>query len=191
METNKIKYTITFLSDWHIGSGLGSGADADSTVLKDKNDFPYVPGKTIKGLLKDALLDISELQPGHAPRDLIDEIFGYQSDTLENARSHQGTVFFSNATVAMEEQNIINNDMKPFLYRQFASTKINKNGIAEQGSLRTIEVTIPMIVEGYISGEFTTDKQVLIEKGFKLIRSIGTLRNRGLGRCKIELENHD
>ena len=74
METKKIEYTITFLSDWHAGSGLSSGAEADAVVIKDSNNLPYLPGKTIKGLVKDALLDL-----------------GNNSEVID------GNIFFSNA----------------------------------------------------------------------------------------------
>ena len=43
---NDIKYKITFLTDWHCGSGLAAGADVDALVVKDKERLPYVPGKS-------------------------------------------------------------------------------------------------------------------------------------------------
>ena len=52
---NDIKYKITFLTDWHCGSGLAAGADVDALVVKDKERLPYVPGKTMKGLVREAV----------------------------------------------------------------------------------------------------------------------------------------
>ncbi len=49
-----IRYKIQFHTFWHCGSGLASGADADLLVIKDKDGIPYVPGKTVKGLLREA-----------------------------------------------------------------------------------------------------------------------------------------
>ena len=54
MNTETIRYTIEFYSDWHCGSGLASGAEADAVVIKDRDGLPYVPGKTIKGLVREA-----------------------------------------------------------------------------------------------------------------------------------------
>jgi len=45
MGTETIKYTISFLSDWHAGSGLSSGADADAVVIKDKTIYLIYQGK--------------------------------------------------------------------------------------------------------------------------------------------------
>ena len=55
-----IKYKITFYSNWHCGSGLAAGADTDELVIKDRNGLPYVPGRTIKGLLREAAMMLSQ-----------------------------------------------------------------------------------------------------------------------------------
>jgi CRISPR/Cas system CMR subunit Cmr6 (Cas7 group RAMP superfamily) len=52
MTIRKIK--IEMLSDWRIGSGEGSHGDLDSTILRDREDFPYIPVSTLKGILRDA-----------------------------------------------------------------------------------------------------------------------------------------
>jgi len=57
----ELNYKIKILSDWHIGSGLDSATDVDALVLKDDNKLPYIPGKTIKGLIKDAVNDMIEI----------------------------------------------------------------------------------------------------------------------------------
>ena len=55
-----IKYKITFFSNWHCGSGLAAGADTDELVIKDRNGLPYVPGRTIKGLLREAVMMLKQ-----------------------------------------------------------------------------------------------------------------------------------
>ena len=45
----EMKYKVEFYSDWHCGSGLSSGSDIDSLVIKDEDGLPFVPGKTLKG----------------------------------------------------------------------------------------------------------------------------------------------
>ena len=49
-----ITFKITFFSEWHCGSGLSSGSDLDALVIKDKDNFPFIPGKTLKGLIREA-----------------------------------------------------------------------------------------------------------------------------------------
>jgi CRISPR/Cas system CSM-associated protein Csm3 (group 7 of RAMP superfamily) len=191
METEKINFTITFLSDWHAGSGLGSGADADAVVIKDRDNLPYVPGKTIKGLLKDALLDIKEVQPKRISKDFIDKHFGdvVKDENGKVLKTIPGCLFFSNAVLPVEERNEAMGAVSQFLYRNIASTSIdNTSGVAKKSSLRTMEVCIPLSIEGYIAG---IDKDVIptLEMGLKMVRHLGANRNRGLGRCTIEIKN--
>lgn len=184
METKTINYTIRFLSDWHTGSGLSSGANADAIVIKDKNNLPYIPGKTIKGLLKDALLDIYDVQPSKLNKSLFDTLFG----SVIGDKSNASSLFFSN--VELVEKDEISTELSAFLYRNVASTTINENGVAKDGSLRTMEVTIPITLEGYIGKEteLSAEEIDLLELAMKWTRSLGSNRNRGLGRCLIELK---
>jgi CRISPR/Cas system CSM-associated protein Csm3 (group 7 of RAMP superfamily) len=185
MATETIKYSLTFLSEWHAGSGLSSGADADAVVIKDKNNLPYLPGKTIKGLLKDVFEDFKEVQSDLLSTDFINTYFG-EFDS-ENNKSQQGSLFFSNATVSQKEQDEISLEMSSFLYKNIASTKIDDKGVAVNASLRTIEVCIPIHLEGEIQGVEAQDKPTF-EIAFKYLRHLGASRNRGLGRCKIEIK---
>ncbi len=185
METERIKYTITFLSDWHAGSGLSSGAEADAVVIKDKQNLPYLPGKTIKGLLKDVLEDFTEVQPTLLNAEFIKTNFGKYDD--KKKITDQGTLFFSNAELAENECQEITTEMSHFLYHNIASTSIGENGIANPGSLRTMEVCIPLTLVGYIDGVNKSDKEIL-EMGFRYLRHLGSNRNRGLGRCKIQIK---
>jgi CRISPR/Cas system CSM-associated protein Csm3 (group 7 of RAMP superfamily) len=178
------KYTITFLSDWQAGSGLSSGADADSVVIKDKNNLPYMPGKTIKGLLKDAFMDLHEVQPNVFKKETIDNYFGSETEK----ESFKGNLFFSNAVLSNDEQNEISAEMTDFLYKNIASTKIQNNRVAAKSSLRTMEVCIPVVLHGEIKGINNEDVEIFA-KALKYLRHLCSNRNRGLGRCTIELKN--
>jgi CRISPR/Cas system CSM-associated protein Csm3 (group 7 of RAMP superfamily) len=178
-----MKYSIHILSDWHIGSGLGSGAESDANVLKDSDNLPYIPGKAIKGLFKASLLEL--------PLSIVDindvnRIFGYEvidSTSKKVLETKSGLAFFSNAKLSEEErkETMVLSD---FLYRNISSTSIDENGVALNHSLRTMEVCMPLTLVGEISGISDEDKPIL-KNAAKLIRGIGVNRNRGLGRCKI------
>lgn len=187
METKKINYIITFLSDWHAGSGLSSGADADSVVIKDKNNLPYLPGKTIKGLLKDIFEDFKEVQPTLVNDDFIKTYFGNYINNQKE--SQQGKLFFSNAELNNKEKSEISKDMSNLLYRNIVSTKIGENGVAENSSLRTMQVCVPVLLEAYIDGVLETDVEKF-KKALKCIRHLGANRNRGFGRCKFEIKTN-
>ncbi|OQA07799.1 MAG: RAMP superfamily protein [Bacteroidetes bacterium ADurb.Bin397] len=182
-----MRYTIQFLSDWHIGSGLSAGAESDAEVNKDENGLPYIPGKTMKGLFKAALLEM--------PNQFIDQqeiknIFGYEiidPKTKKVIRTEPGKAFFSNVCLPSEEANEAKH-LSDFLFRNIASTAIGENGIADNHSLRTMEVCMPLTLNGEITGVTEEEKDIL-SKAAKWLRSIGVNRNRGLGRCKIQIKD--
>ena len=68
----------------------------------------------------------------------------------------------------------------------YNSTKIDENGIAEEHSLRKIEVTVPLILFAEIS-DLPAEYSPQMEKCLKFIKRLGTNRNRGLGRCNISI----
>ena len=177
-----LDYSVEFLSDWHIGSGLDAGTNADLLVLKDENELPYLPGKTIKGLLRNAMQDMVEIN--RIDQTTLDHIFG--KDTQKNT-SNSGEAFFSNAAISQSEAEKINQaNLARFLFRNISSTAINENGIAKEKSLRVMEVCQPITLYGQIKIEKTIPESYLIDAG-KLVRHLGVQRNRGLGRCKITI----
>lgn len=176
-----INYKIEFFSDWHCGSGLAAGADVDLLVVKDSDEMPFVPGKTIKGLLHEAVDNYCQFSGTTCD---IDNIFGSFDD--KNGKKI-GCVFFSNATLCEHEhKEIVNNNAQSFMYRQIASTKIGDNGIAVDHSLRKMEVTVPCTVIGEIT-DMPSDMVEIIKQSLCLIKRLGQNRNRGLGRCKFSV----
>ena len=176
----ELTYKITFLSDWHCGSGLSGGAEADATVIKDDRNLPYIAGKTIKGLLKEALEDMAEVN--QCTKDDINAIFGIEAYDKNDKKA-----FFSNATLSEDEQKDITLALSDFLYRNIASTQIKANGTAKENSLRVMEVCIPITLEGKITGITSQEQIHLLIKALKWVRHLGVNRNRGLGRCKFEI----
>ena len=184
------KYKIKMLSDWHIGSGLDSATDANALVLKDDRGLPYIPGKTIKGLIRDALHDMVDV--GKADPIKMNKIFGEEvkDENDKVIKTIPGNAFFSNAKLCEKESDeIYHNKLESFLYRNIASTAIGKKGVAEDKSLRVMQVTMPVNLYGNISG-LDNDDIALLKDTIKLVRHLGVNRNRGLGRCKFtHLEN--
>ena len=184
----EIIYKIEFLSDWHCGSGLSAGADVDALCIKDEHGLPFVPGKTIKGLLREAAEIMFD---DEKDKMFIKECFG-EATKRENSNiedTKQGKCYFSNAELSQElKKNIDNDEKQSVLYRKISSTSIDKNGIAEEHSLRKMEVAVPLTVYGKISDIPKKEdfKEKLI-KCMKYTKRLGTNRNRGLGRCVFEL----
>ena len=180
----EIRYKIQFLSDWHCGSGLSSGSDTDSLVVKDENGLPFVPGKTIKGLLREAAEQLCEFRKISLQK--VEECFGKETDK-RTGESDAGKCFFSNAELDKDTRDFLNSEpkRKAVLFRKISSTAIDENGMAKEHSLRRAEVAIPMMLEGKISDIPDEDSANIIRDAMKFVKRLGENRHRGLGRCII------
>ena len=178
-----VKYNIDFHSYWHIGSGLSEGSSSDLLVLKDDDQLPFIPGKTIKGLLRHAAEEIHQLNndvlTNHA--DFIIDVFGKEG--TNESKGH-----FSNACLPIPSKEYFKQNSTNILYHQISSTKINsEKGIAEQKSLRQMEVTVPLRLEGEILlSEANEDVIKNIEICLSWIKQLGMKRTRGFGQCTIK-----
>ena len=142
-----IHYKIQFFSYWHCGSGLAAGADVDALVVRDKCNLPFVPGKTMKGLVREAIENISAFKK-RDNKDLINKTFGYFKD---KDNSSKGSVFFTNAELEQNESKaIVGNDLQKYLYSTLSSTAIQDDGIAKDHTLRKMEVVVPCTLYGSI-----------------------------------------
>ena len=177
-----IRYRIEFFSNWHCGSGLAAGADVDALVVKDANGLPFVPGKTIKGLLREAAEVLDPENP------VLHRLFG-QSGEVDISYvngTRIGETFYGNATL-MEGKSIIASELTPYLYQTFASTAIDeRSGIAKDNTLRKIETVVPCTLEGDIRN-VPEDGINLLSDAMQFIKRMGTGRNRGYGRCRITM----
>lgn len=181
-----IKYEIRFYSYWHCGSGLAAGASMDSIVVRDSDGLPYVPGKTLKGLVRENIEEYFDLDKKE-----IDSMFGTRVEGALNGgeRPMQGMSHFSNATISdSERQKIVENRWQRLLYDSIAQTSIDeKTGTAKEFSLRTTEVVIPCTLHGEIDNvdDAMADK---VELALRMIKRLGVNRNRGFGRCDFVIK---
>lgn len=177
---------IQFLDYWHLSSSQNAGSSHDSIAMKDENDIPFIPGKTLKGLIRQRA-ELSE------DKDFVNTCFGYSSDKEDKfydevKKGSPALCYFSNAFLEEStKQEIIKNKLQNNLYDKIANTKINENGISVDDSLREIEVVIPLTLYAKIENLPSQYKDLMI-KAIKSVKQMGLNRNRGLGRCLIEVE---
>jgi len=180
-----ITYKIEFFSEWHCGSGLSAGADTDALVIKDSEGFPYIPGKTLKGLFRESIEELIELKQDrttHKEKESFIKAFGYFSENRNEAK--KGHIFFTNAELELKEP-IKKAQAQCYLFRRIASTAI-ENGIAVPNSLRSMETVVPCSLIGKILN-VDDSLRSLIGEAAQFIKRLGQNRNRGLGRCTITI----
>ena len=182
-----IDYTICFFSPWHCGSGTSAGADVDELVVKDKNGMPYIPGKTLKGLIREAV-DNYLLFSGEADKmsTLVDLLFGKIMSA--DAKPVSGCAYFGNATLPEAEYTtIVCNKAQRYMYEKITTTAIDCDGIAKDHSLRSMEVVVPCTLHACIA-DVPEEYVDVIVGSFGLLKRLGQKRNRGLGRCEFRNE---
>lgn len=203
-----VTYRLKFYSEWHCGSGLGAGADVDALVVKDKNKLPYVPGKTMKGLIREAVENILKFEgwTKQKEQDFI-VVFGNSADKDWNILTEsdfedinlqiKSQSFFTNAELEDSLKEFILSDINSseeterywhFLYNSVASISINEQGVAEKQHLRKLETVVPCELVGQILKVPESFVPVL-RKGMQFVKRLGQSRNRGLGRCDIIFES--
>lgn len=166
-----IKYELRFFDYWHINSGL-SGGILDNYVVKNDLNLPYVPGKIIKGILR-------EMAEIIANENTIKRCFGDEN--------HSGECFFSNANLNEDiSLEISSNNLQNKLYDVIHATRLEK-GVAKDHSLRKFEVVIPLSLEGFIT-DIPNEYEEIIKNSLGMVKRMGLNRNRGLGRCKFILK---
>jgi CRISPR/Cas system CSM-associated protein Csm3 (group 7 of RAMP superfamily) len=170
-----LTYTIRFLDYWHVGSGLSAGTKLDNAVLKEKNNLPFIGGKTLKGLAREMAVLLED-------ENFVTRCFGEEGVRMN-------TCYFSDAKLEEKIQNeIVDNQLTERLYDELSSTKIDEEGMAVDGSLRETEVVIPLDLHAEIIDIDSKDKEKMTQ-ALKMIKRIGLNRTRGLGRCEIRVED--
>jgi hypothetical protein len=189
----RVELTIKILSYWHCGTGKGKGADLDSIVKKDARGLPFVPGKTLKGLLREGVRGWEDVNPVRAGT--TDRLFGRPTVKGEPDSSVPGILEFHNGTLPYEEAAWLvgvsdeQRGARAALFDRLSATKIDDEGQAEDHTLRTIETCVPLGLKAIISGPSEDSPEWIsaLRAGCCLVRGLGSHRSRGLGRCRLEI----
>ncbi|SMG45180.1 RAMP superfamily CRISPR-associated protein [Dethiosulfovibrio salsuginis] len=176
---------IQILSFWHAGSGIGRGSDLDAMVYRDVTGLPCLPGRTVKGILREGFQvceDAGMLSSGKTA-----ELFG--SPATKERDSAPGSLRFNDAQLPEPDRSYLASSegalLRQSLYSSFASTSLDENGLAKDYTLRTIELAVPVTLVTSVSS--MTGSDVCLEdfiKACSVVRGIGGHRTRGLGRCR-------
>ncbi|MBQ8708647.1 MAG: hypothetical protein IJ523_11225 [Succinivibrionaceae bacterium] len=211
--------TVNFLGYWFIGTGSEVGAYSDQLTQRDEKGFPYVPGKSLKGVFREAFRTAANsgwfdkfnrngLESAEFANQLIQTIFGHDGtkDGFSDDELHaEGLIHFSSAVLPQSLKDRIDKEQQEFLFTTVQSTKINSDrGVAEEKSLRTVEVAVPMHLHAEVtldppyektgdtgldlSAEELKEIAGIFAAVSSLVTEIGGKRRRGFGRCLWEMK---
>lgn len=180
---------IALKSDLCASSGENYSASIDRDVCFDRNGFPLIPAKRIKGCLRASAAELENF--GLLEERAIEEIFG-------TGGGNNGSLILRDATLLNHAELLA--EIRNFKYQEYlhpqnvleqytyvrTQTAIGSDGIAKNGSLRFTRVVKRGTVflcrfelEDTLFSEF--------KKTVAAFRNMGLNRTRGFGRIKAEI----
>ncbi|RMG32680.1 MAG: hypothetical protein D6732_13100, partial [Methanobacteriota archaeon] len=189
-----MKYIIqcTLLSDTLPASGEGISGSVDMDIHYDDDGIPYIPGKRLKGILREQAEALEEIVLQHS----VNELFGTEgNDSLTNFKLGNGKI--KNYDSYRRTLSKVEEELKRSLSREEvlawfttvrAGTTIElDSGVAQRGTLRTMR----LLRKGLVF-EFPLQLDHKYEKDFELLckatTHLGVSRTRGLGNIRLELK---
>ncbi len=207
-DTQQRSLEIRLHAYWHAGSGLGSATGVDAQVTRTPGGLPHLPGRSLKGILREAVEQAAELGWVKASSGDLVRWFGTPLvrradstdrepiDQLEEARftSDAGSLSVGSARLGKGEDargweqwaswpgHAPERDL---LFSELASTALDDSGVALDKSLRLIEVAVPVTLHAELEGP--PPALDAIATALPLVRSIGAHSTRGLGRATLRM----
>jgi CRISPR-associated protein Csx10 len=205
--TRQLTIKIKLTSDWHIGAGAGIPGDIDSLVQKDKDELPYIPAKTLTGILRDACeLVAFGLDNGENGvwQQWVNYLFGEQpalakeaieKEPLPAALSIRAAYFSDSLREVLKNKPSVKNALT------FVKPGISidsESGCAKEDFLRFEEVVRGgALLEAKCELNLPTNQEqqktahALLVAGTKFVERLGGKRRRGAGKCELEIKGED
>ena len=193
---------IKLLSDTTFGRGDGVAGLIDQEVEHDPYGFPYLRGRTLKGLLSEECDNLIAVLPS-SYKQAWEERAGKLFGTLGSTRGTMGIVHVGDACLPedlrqavafqIEDKTLTKTEVLDSLTTIRRQTSIDiESGTADEGSLRSFRVvlrdlcfTSDLIFEKLPQNETLS----LLAVGALALRRLGSGRNRGRGHVQCTL--HD
>lgn len=183
---------IDIQSYWHPGTGRGSGFHLDAVTHTGPDGLPRLPGRTLKGLLRDALYRAEQWDWAQVRAGTTEALFGPL--VTEANPPHPGLLRISDATLPAEVTAYLTTEagrsLIPGLYREHFSTAMDiATGVATGRSLRGMQIVVPLMLEARIAEipgvAGWPDWRDCLGAVLPLVTAVGAHRSRGFGRAHL------
>lgn len=208
MTSTSWNYTITFLSDWHIGSGVGIPGSVDRLVVRHpEDDLPYVPATTVTGMWRDAC-ELVAAGLGQGWDDWVTALFGVEprpgSGLAVAPAAKRLAIGAARLPGPLREALKGRLGVRAAVTHVLPGVEIDpRSGRARDEHLRFVEVSRagamldgileldgPADLEESGSGEeYIRTVKALLQAGASWIDRVGGKRRRGWGRCVLRLND--
>jgi len=211
-----LPYRLTFQSAFHCGTGFRAGL-VHRSIARDPHGLLYVPGSTLKGVLREhatRILALADL-PIHSPHNTQTALMDFASPTdpvacIFGTRYRPGTLYFDDTTLCEEDQAFFRPPKEPgssmhrdrFLTeQQQLRTRVSiarQSGTANRSMLFSSEygragLGFDGTIYGHLPGvptygdEHTTYSLVLLLAALVSLVDIGGGRSSGTGRVTLDV----
>lgn len=181
---------MTLLSDSILGNGISVPGGEDISVLCDSDGFPYYKGGTFKGIFHEELENLlcwMADESGDNSEALLNKKMGHMGDDSPDI----GKLRFYDFVISDNVKNRVKQSVKTpeDVLEAFTElrtfTALDEEGMVKNGTLR-----VGRCVKAGITfyGAIECEKEDLpwIKDTLGLIGWIGTMRNRGFGKVKLD-----
>jgi CRISPR-associated protein Csx10 len=203
------KLTVTMLGDWHVGSGTGRPGSIDRLIQRDDFDLPYIPAKTLTGILRDGCELVAwGLDEGNEEGEwykYLEYLFGSQPAIAQGvveetpipaALSLRSAYFPSVLKTALQGRKEL---ISALTFVKSGVAIDSYSGTAKPDCLRFEEMARGgscLEAEYQLNVSRLDEEQIhclkaLFVAGASTIERLGGKRRRGAGKCQIELENEN
>lgn len=190
----KLTFRITFLSDYHIGTGYGN-ARADSTLFRDNNGFSTIRGTTLTGILRQSIWELLQLDLLRHHRNC--EQSNAASDVPYCSGNDMCPICRILGTPAYSKQWHVSSarihTSNPKCEKVVSRNKVDmKTRAAEEKKLFSEELgnrgtSFIFTISNDSRSRHTMEEAAFIVAACRMIKSLGSSRTRGKGRCTVHL----
>ncbi|MFN8348815.1 MAG: RAMP superfamily CRISPR-associated protein [Spirosomataceae bacterium] len=169
----------------------------DSQFVFDQNGFPYFPGKTFKGLLKESMIEVLEME-GKSKEEIVKIIcyfFGVEGDRFNHGKLELSNLYlkgYDDQHDYFQTKDALNKyQIQNYFLIRVQQTAIDDHEIAKDTALRTYGVLNHKKAKAFVATlelELNESQKALLERAMSNLRRAGIRRNRGFGQIKCTLQ---
>lgn len=194
------KYQLQFRlrSDAIFGSAERSETGVDMDVQHDRWGCPYLPGRTLKGVLRENCADIldnlEQIGEQDEWRDAAKHLFGQPGAGLVDTTilhfddAHLPQAIQQKLIQAVSQGKVSEHEVLEALTDIRIQTATDGwRGVAREKSLRTMRIILRKTLFSaplFLIGNFGDCEKAMLAASLKVFRRCGTSRNRGLGEIE-------
>lgn len=190
---NSTRRLIVDIQDYWI-TGTGRGGIHDAATRTDRDGLPFLPGRHLRGLLRDAMETLAAFRDDVLDAE-VKALFGTDDADTEN---QPGLIEVRDALLPPPVVDAILHAprRRDALFEVLRVTMMDaEHGTAKDRTLRNLRVAVPMTLEGEIAWRvdapanhpMATRWDGLMEEALPLVMAVGANRHRGLGRAWLRL----